>query len=1171
MNHAELKSYAPQARRDFIQAVTDRAAYYGVTAAKIEPVTQKGDVAIIAGHAFPASVVTKRKKLESRIKRDGFNQTMEALAYTWFNRFVAIRFMEIHGYLEHGYRVLSHPDPIKTIPEILELAEHVDLPGLGNEKVIDLKLEGNKESELYRMLLLAQCHALHSAMPFLFEGIDDETELVLPETLLHSDSIIQKLVAASDPKDWQEVEVLGWLYQFYISERKDEVMARKSAVPTEDIPAVTQLFTPHWIVRYLVENSLGRLWLLNRPGSSLREHMPYYIEGEADSDFFKIAKPEDIRLLDPACGSGHMLTYAFELLFLIYEEEGYVPIEIPALILRYNLYGLEICPRAAQIANLAIVFKAREKSRRFIQPGNLIQPHILALQNVHFDDRELSDYIAALDLGGLFNEPMFRLLHQFQEATTFGSLVQPCLNEADIAHARQAIEAKDLGGELFLHETHSKVLRVFEQAEMLSQRYQVVVANPPYMGAAAMNPKLKSFIESNWKAGKADTYSAFILRNLLLAVAGGRVAMITIPNWMFLKTFEALRDSLLRTTHISSLVHCGRGVWGSDFGSCAFVIQSAKNLEKPGVFKRLFKRQGEVQTNEEIEANFFDVAGFPNYTATNSDFRKITGSPIAYWVSPTIRSLFSDSPSLEDVAPVKHGMSTGCNAKFLRLWYEVQLSDIGFGFAFREAAAASVAKWFPYNKGGEFRKWYGNADHVVNYAKGGRAMQAGYNDGSNRGFRHDGRDYYFNAGVTWSFISASAFGVRYSPTGFVFDVAGSSAFPKSDEVKHVTAYLCSIPAFLFMQILNPTVNFQVGNVATLPWNTMLLSPFRNQIDTVANAAIDAAKADWDNFETSWDFRDSTLLREGTRGATLAASWAVWRDQCAAAIRRMQELETKNNRLFIEAYGLADELKSEVPEDQITLARADERKDMAAFLSYAVGCMMGRYSLDKPGLVLANAGDSLAEYLAKVGKPLDTLTFAPDEDAIIPVLDGEWFENDIVTRTRDFLRATFGEAMLEANVRFIEESVDKDLRKYFLANFYKDHLQTYKKRPIYWLFSSGKERAFQALVYLHCYHEGTLSRMRTEYVIPLQGKIASRIDQLASDLQKATSTSHRKRMEKERDSLLKQRTELQAFDEKLRHYADQRIQLDLDDGVKVNYGKFGDLLAEVKAVTGGSDD
>lgn len=561
MNHAELKNYAPQARRDFIQAVTDRTAFYGVTAAKIEPVTEKGDVAIIGGHAFPASVVAKRKKLENRIKRDGFNQTMEALAYTWFNRFVAIRFMEIHGYLEHGYRVLSHPDSAKTIPEILELAEHVDLPGLSKEKVINLKLEGNKESELYRMLLLAQCHALHSAMPFLFEGIDDETELGLPENLLHSDSITRKLVAASDPKDWQEVEVLGWLYQFYISERKNEVMARKSAVPAEDIPAVTQLFTPHWIVRYLVENSLGRLWLLNRPTSRLREHMPYYIEGEAETNFLKITKPEEIRLLDPACGSGHMLTYAFDLLFLIYEEEGYVPNEIPALILRHNLYGLEICPRAAQIANLALVFKAREKSRRFIQPGNLIQPHILALQNIHFDGRELNDYIAALDLGDLFNQPILRLLYQFEEATTFGSLIQPCLNEAGIAYARRAIETKDLGGQLFLRETHAKVLLALEQAEMLCQRYHIVVANPPYIGGKGMNERLAAWAKDNYSDSSSDLFAMFIERSFTLAKYQGMIGLITMQSWMFLSSFEKM---VVETTSMS---RSAAGIGGSNSDS----------------------------------------------------------------------------------------------------------------------------------------------------------------------------------------------------------------------------------------------------------------------------------------------------------------------------------------------------------------------------------------------------------------------------------------------------------------------------------------------------------------------------------------------------------------------------------------------------------------------------
>lgn len=430
------------------------------------------------------------------------------------------------AYLEHGYRVLSNPDPGKTVPEILELAEHVDLPGLAKDKIIDFKLAGNKESELYRALLLAQCHNLHSAMPFLFEGIDDETELVLPENLLHSDSVVRKLVAASEPEDWKEVEVLGWLYQFYISERKSEVMARKSSVPTEDIPAVTQIFTPHWIVRYLVENSLGRLWLSNHPNSQLREFMPYYIEGEAETDFLRISRPQEIRLLDPACGSGHMLTYAFDLLFIIYKEEGYVPEEIPALILKHNLFGVEICPRAAQLSQLALVLKAREKSVHFLVPKNLVQPNVVELRDIRFAEKEVRDYVEALDLGNLFEEPMLRLLSQFEEAKTFGSLIQPHLDLQSIVFAGTAIEAKDLGSLLFLRETHLKVLRVLKQAEVLSQPYHVVLANPPYMGGGQMNAKLKDFVRDTISEGSANLFAAFILRNLKLVLRGGRVSMI---------------------------------------------------------------------------------------------------------------------------------------------------------------------------------------------------------------------------------------------------------------------------------------------------------------------------------------------------------------------------------------------------------------------------------------------------------------------------------------------------------------------------------------------------------------------------------------------------------------------------------------------------------------------
>jgi hypothetical protein len=1217
MNHAKLKNYAPQARREFIQAMTDRAAFYGLTATTTEPIVENGDVAVIGGRSYPIAIARKRKELEVRIKRHGFAQTMEAIAYTWFNRLVAIRFMELHGYLDHGYRVLSHPDG-KPTPEILQYAEYVDLPTLKRESVIDLKLDGNKEAELYRLLLTAQCNALNWAMPFLFERIDDETELLLPDNLLHSDSLIRKLVSNLDAEDCETVEVLGWLYQFYIAEKKDMVMARKSAVPTDDIPAVTQLFTPHWIVRYLVENSLGRLWMQNRPQSKLRDHMPYYIEGEAETDFLKITKPEEIRLCDPAVGSGHMLTYAFDLLTLIYEEEGYAPSAIPSLILRHNLYGLEICPRAAQLAELALVFKAREKSRRFFQPEHLVRPHIIELRDVRFAEDELSDYIDALGLGDLFNQPMLRLLHQFEEAKNFGSLIQPCLDERAIANARRAIEAKDLGGQLFLRETHLKVLRVLEQAEALTQRYHVVVANPPYMGWQGMNSRLAAFVTEQYPDGKADLMTCFVERAHSMCAELGYIAAINLPSWMFLKSFEAFRAWLLRKNGIVSLLHNGRGVFGADFGTVAFVLRKSSRFG-PGVYGRLFEKESSVDSEETKLTRFFDRSKGWNQV-NQTVFAAIPGSPIAYWISPRLAESFSEHAPLSSAAIARKGLVTAANESFVRFWHEVDNQKVGFGHPSRESAKSSSRKWFSYAKGGPYRKWYGNLEAIVNWENDGFLIQTTKHPTDDRvRATNFNLDSIFKPAVCWTVVTISNTSFRVHGPGYVFDAAAGLCQPRPQtDLFSILGMLNSRVAQNLLALINPTINLHPGYLEKLPF------PEAVDVVPIVSACVAIARADWDNFETSWDFRDQPLLRPGLKGATLEASWRNWEAQSTAAIRRMQELETENNRLFIAAYGLDGELQPEVPEEQITLARADAHRDMAAFLSYAIGCMMGRYSINNPGLILANAGDTLENYWNKVqsgagvppaipelktgkmpeplysleitGKmpePLFSLEitgklaeplysseitgrmpvplFVPDVDGIIPVLNGEWFEDDIVARTHDFLRATFGEATLRENLSFIEESLGKELRSYLLTDFYKDHLQTYKKRPIYWLFSSGKQRAFQCLVYLHRYQEGTLARMRTEYVIPLQGQIASRIEQLEGDKANATSTSYRKKIQKEQDDLKKQQVELSTFEEKLKHYADMRINIDLDDGVKVNYAKFSDLLAESKAITGGKED
>jgi hypothetical protein len=1174
MNTSTLKSYAPQARRDFIQAVTDRAAFYGLRkeGSKLvaSPMTESGDSVLISGRAFPKKVGQQRRSLEKRIASDGFDQTIEAVAYTWFNRLIAIRFMEVRGYLDHGYRVLSHPDGGPT-PEALLQAEHLDLPGLKKSVVVDLKLAGNRDGELYRLLLTAQCDALNRAMPFLFGRIDDETELLLPDNLLHSDSLIRKLVASVTDEDCESVEVLGWLYQFYIAERKDEVMARKSAVPTEDIPAVTQLFTPHWIVRYLVENSLGRLWLLNRPHSRLREHMPYYIEGEPETDYLKISSPEEIKVVDPACGSGHMLTYAFDLLVRIYEEAGYAPSEIPGLILKHNLHGLEICPRAAQLAELALIFKARETSRRFLQQENLIRPHIMELRDVQFKDNELSDYIRELKLGGLFERPVLELLRQFEEAKNFGSLIQPCLDERAIVDLRKAIEAKDLGGQLFLRETHLKVLRVLEQAEALTQRYHVVVANPPYLASGGMNASLKDFARSQYPTEKSDLFAMFIRCGFALVAANGFVAMVTMDAWMFLPTCQAMRESLLDTFLLRGMVHMpylGKGgtPMGINFGTAAMIWSKSA----PAAAGAQFQCIRYFECDDDFVPKQFPTINERYGKAAAAMFRKIPGSPIAYHAGEATIRAFEEMGSISDFCETASGLQTSDNQRFLRQWYEIDIGMIEFGARSKEDSLSSSRKWYPHKKGGPVRRWYGNNDFVLNWKQGGEELyefaRALYGSPT-RIIKNT--HLYFREGVTWSHTTTSFFSARLLEPGFIFNVEAPSVF--GPDTKVMLSFLCSVVGRYLIELTNPTLHFVSKSVGCLPFDPTLIHSIKASVVAIADSCVDIARADWDNFETSWDFRDQPLLRPGLKGATLEASWRNWEAQSTAAIRRMQELETENNRLFIAAYGLDGELQPEVPEEQITLVRADARRDMAAFLSYAVGCMMGRYSPYNPGLILANAGDSLREFLERVGKPMAELNFAPDEDGIIPVLDSERFDDDVVARTRAFLRATFGDATLEDNVRFIEDTLGKPLRKYFLSDFFKEHLKTYKKRPIYWLFSSGKEKAFQALVYLHRYNTGTLARMRTEYVIPLQGQLASRIEQLEDDKARATSTSHRRALQKEQDTLRKQQAELLRFDEKLRHVADQRISLNLDDGVKVNYGKFGDLLAEVDAVTGGGDE
>lgn len=1188
MDTAKLKKYAPQARKDFIAAVTDRAATYGLTSRTIEPVDQKGDVAIIGARAFPKSVAAKRKRLEGRIQREGFEQVMEAIAYTWFNRLVALRYMELHGYLDHGYRVLSHPDGTST-PEIVEYAEQLDLPGLDKNDVIELKLDATRESELYRLLLVAQCNALNTAMPFLFEWIDDETELLLPEHLLHSDSVIRKLVTEIPNELWEQIEIIGWIYQFYISEKKDEVIGR--VVESADIPAATQLFTPNWIVKYLVQNSIGAQWLETYPDSPLRQQMEYYIEPaeqtlEVQAELEEIPpkelNPEELTVLDPACGSGHILVEAYELLKLIYLERGYRTKDIPRLILEKNLFGLEIDDRAAQLAAFAVMMKARADDRRLFERG--VQPSVMALvDSTAFDAKRLAQSMNVADFG-IQPSDLTELRQLFEHATTFGSLIQvPASLTTKLPALKRLSEVTSK--DLFVADALGVVRLLVKQAGLLAAQYDTVAANPPYMGNKGMNPLVKGFAKNFFPDAKNDLFACFIERSYTQAKDDGHSSMVTMQSWMFLSSFEATRERILRNKTIRTMAHLGARAFGSISGevvqTTAFVLRNRTQVSYKPVFLRLLDG-GEQEKKAAIRdaGNRFD-------TTSQDEFKSIPGSPIAYWVSRRVRELFVRVLPLSHVAETKQGLSTSNNDLFVRAWHEVDVRRLCFDATDRTVALKTGATWFPYNKGGAFRRWFGNNELVVNWF--GDGVEIHKYSGlplEYAGAPVRAKQFYFREGLTWSALSSSDFAVRAFGSGYIFADKGQCLFPNERESTPALAcFLNSGLASFLLGLLSPTLDYHCGYVAKLPF----LRIETRTSDALFRECLVVAKRDWDAYERSWDFESFPLLTATSASLrTLEASYITWVTRNREAIREVRRLETENNRLFIDAYGLADELSPDVPIEQITLTvnpayryggnlTEEERAirfredTMRELVSYAVGCMMGRYNLDEPGLIYAHSGNEGFEAARYTG-------FPADDDGIVPLTDAQWFDDDACNRLIKFISAAWNQSHLEENLTFLannlspskNESSRDTIRRYLCDSFFKAHLQSYKKRPIYWLFSSGKQKAFQCLVYLHRYNEGTLARMRTEYVVPLQGMMSSRIEKLEGDIAGATSTSHRKKLEKERETLVKHRTELQEFDEKLRHYADQRIVLDLDDGVKINYGKFGDLLAEVKAVTGANE-
>ena len=1053
---------------------------------------------------------------------------------------------------------------------------------------MELKLDGAQDEELYRLLLTAQCNALHYAMPFLFERIGDETELLLPVNLLHTDSLIRRLTDGVDESAWDQIEIIGWLYQFYISEKKDQVIGK--VVKCEDIPAATQLFTPNWIVKYMVQNSLGAQWLATYPHSKLLGQMDYYIEPAEQTEEVNARlaantpstlDPEALTLIDPACGSGHILVEAYDLFKAIYLERGYRQRDVAKLILEKNLFGLDIDARAAQLTGFAVTMKARADDRRLFERG--VTLNVIAFVNSErLNAERLAESVALADYG-LQLDDLLELTLLFKHATTFGSLIQvpePLAAKLPALKRLCGANSKDL----FVSEALNCLGSLTQQAELLLARFDAVVANPPYMGGRAMNSSVKKFAKNHYPDAKSDLFACFIERGFALAKDAGYNAMVTMQSWMFLSSFEKMRERMLREKTIRTMAHMANGVMGIAFGTAATILRNFP----VGEYVAGYSHTSVDDLSDQRVPSEFPVRNARQKNVAQDAFRKIPGSPVAYWVSERLRDVFVKGTLLGKLVDAKQGLATANNDRFLRRWHEVDQRKCTYNAESRELAAESGKKWFPYNKGGEFRKWYGNNEFLVNWERDGHSVRVfGTEHGCRPRSRAQNTDYYFQPSVTWSDVTSGPPSFRVNDSGSIHDVTGMSAFGFRGLARLLLAGYCNTPIALgIARATNPTMHFQIGDFVNIPFIEDVGKNLKLSVKENVSWLVRTARRDWDAYERSWNCQSPPILTASSEfSLALESSYTTWITQNRETIAETKRLEEENNRLFIDAYSLTGELTPDVPIEQITLTvnpayryggKFSEKEQwtrfrqdtMAELVSYAIGCMMGRFSLDAPGLIYAqsgNVGFSATRYT----------TFPADSDGLVPLTDSEWFDDDATKRLVEFISVVWDVDHLENNLTFLAanlaprrgEASRDTIRRYLCDGFFKKHLQTYKNRPIYWLFSSGKQKAFQCLVYLHRYNEGTLARMRTEYVVPLQGMMASRERQLDGDIAATASTPRRRRQEKEQATLAKQQAELRDFDEKLRHYADRRIGLDLDDGVKVNYGKFGDLLAEVKKVAG----
>lgn len=1140
MNTAKLKAFAPAARLKLLAQVGARLEYVLST-----------DSAEMRENAEAL------KELNSAIKASSKEQVIDRVAYTWFNRLMALRFMDANEYQPLGVRVVSAKDG-DTEPDILVEAKRGNFPeGLSVDKkhVNDL-LDGripssNRFNAAYRKLLVAACNHLHTLFPFLFEKLNDYTELLLPDDLTSEFSIVHDVCDGMTLEDCKEVEIIGWLYQFYISERKNEVFASKSKVRKEDIPAATQLFTPRWIVEYMVQNTVGKLWLQNRPNSRLREHMPYFIESASlkAEEYLKVERPEDLTLLDSACGSGHILVYGFELLSKIYEEEGYAPSQIPKLIIENNLFGFEIDERAAQLAGFALLMKARSYSKTVFR--SQIQPQILRFRDVIFTHEEL---IKVLELTYLDKCP--ELQHDLRlmvNATNFGSLIIPHTSHQLLQQGLAKVKELLPDVDLFQRNPVEKFRLALEQLIPLARRYHCVVDNPPYMGGGNMNDNLAEFVRTHYPNSKMDLMACFIESGLKQLFEKGYLGMINQVGWMFLTSYEQLRIDLLNNYHIDSMLHLGPRVFpeinGEVVQSTSFVIRKS-NLADYGVFYRLRSFKDSATKREKFLDILSKSSALIEYRFKQHDFRRIPGWPIAYWVSDKLALLFNQR-TIGDGNDVKEGVGTRNDDRFIRYSWEVNHNEIGRNL-----------KWVKTDKAGTNYRWYNHYVHVLQWEDDGYQIRNYRTSQGKLKSRPQNTQYFFRDAVSWGKVGTGRRGFRFRDGSFAFNDAAPSVF--GDETLYILGFLNSDVANSLIEIKGDTANLTVGIIKGIP------ICYENKDDVVQNVemAVNIVKHYWSTQETCLSFSSNELVQCNT--LDLSAATNKYSDYWLKQKALIEAAEGKLNEIFADLFDL-ERLPSEEGLDSSILTSEfisnagieslNLRELMVQLISYSVGCMFGRFALEEPGLILSNQGDTIEDYLGMVGKGTAKVRFLPDADNIIPVLDDEWFKDDVVGRFYTFLRSTFGDANFDKNLAFVEECLGNDIRKFFTKDFYIDHIQRYSKRPIYWMFSSPKG-SFNVLIYMHRYTSDTLNLILVNYLRPYQDKLKNRIDQLDRIIVTGSATEQN-RANKEKDKLNRILLELQDYERDVFYpLATERIEIDLDDGVLVNYNKFGKAVKEV---------